>query len=206
MVNSPLLDFRKLATADQLQRLADNKVTVDEFDIEYLRRHLARPGYGALQSLKASYAKTHPNLVIRINALYAENQQPSSTKAEFIAGIKFLTGNPPESLLTTLYEKESTDRWNLQKTQQYYLRAVDVDQDGNLEYLWIKQRDNWTIVTLYYREAPHWKALSLQTEWNRKDNADGFYQSLSDGDIAIEPSEWNDIIIGGRRFRVGFEE
>src|SRR5690606_27861522 len=72
-VNSPLLDFRKMVVADQLQRLAENKVTVEDFDLNYFRHHLARPGYEGLQTLKAEYGETHPGLLIRINALYADS-------------------------------------------------------------------------------------------------------------------------------------
>lgn len=206
MVNSPLVDFRKMTTADQLQRLADNTVAVDDFDIYYFRRHLARPGYEALQSLKEKYADTHPNLTVRINALYADHKQPSSTREEFIAGIEFLTQNPPEPLLTTLYKKESKNRWNLQKTRKNYLRAVDANQDGRLEYLWIQRRDDWTTITLFVEEDSNWRALHLQTLWNRKDNADAFYQTLEDGEVATQPSEWNDIVIGETRFEVWTQE
>ena len=206
IVNSPLVDFRKMTIADQLQRLADHKVAVDDFDIYYFRRHLARPGYKALQTLKEKYANTHPNLVFRINALYANHKQPSSTREEFIAGIEFLTPNPPESLLTTLYEQESKDYWGLQKTQTNYLQAVDANQDGRSEYLWIQRRNDWTIITLYVGDTSHWQSLHLQTAWNRSDNADAFYQSLTDGEIAIQPSQWHDIMIGETRFEVWQEQ
>lgn len=143
-VNSPLLDFRKMVVADQLQRLADNKVTVEDFDLSYFRRHLARPGYEGLQTLKAQYGETHPGLLIRINALYADsnNERPSSTRDEFIAAITLLSDNPPDALLTAIYKQETKNHWNIQQTQQYFLQALDLDKDGDQEYLWIEKNMN----------------------------------------------------------------
>ena len=48
LANSPLLDFRKLALASQLERLETGLLTPAQFDADYLRAELARPGHEAL--------------------------------------------------------------------------------------------------------------------------------------------------------------
>ncbi|WP_296592948.1 DUF4153 domain-containing protein [Methylophaga sp.] len=206
-VNSPLLDFRKMVVADQLQRLADNKVTVEDFDLSYFRRHLARPGYEGLQTLKAQYGETHPGLLIRINALYADsnNEQPSSTRDEFIAAITLLSDNPPEALLTAIYKQETKNHWNIQQTQQYFLQALDLDKDGDQEYLWIEKKYEHTVIKLFFQQDQQWKLSYLGSFRKDKDNADQFYQALLAGEIKVAPSRWNDVIIGGQRFRAGLE-
>ena len=206
-VNSPLLDFRKMVVADQLQRLADNKVTVEDFDLSYFRRHLARPGYEGLQTLKAEYGETHPGLLIRINALYADsnNERPSSTRDEFIAAITLLSDNPPEALLTAIYKQETKNHWNIQQTQQYFLQALDLDKDGDQEYLWIEKKYEHTVIKLFFQQDQQWKSSYLGSFRKDKDSADQFYQALLAGEIKVAPSRWNDVIIGGQRFRAGLE-
>ena len=206
-VNSPLLDFRKMVVADQLQRLADNKVSVEDFDLSYFRRHLARPGYEGLQTLKAKYGETHPGLLIRINALYADsnNEQPSSTRDEFIAAITLLSDNPPEALLTAIYKQETKNHWNIQQTQQYFLKALDLDMDGDQEYLWIEKKYEHTVIKLFFQQDQQWKSSYLGSFRKDKDNLDQFYQALLAGEIKVAPSRWNGVIIGGQRFRAGLE-
>lgn len=203
-VNSPLLDFRKMVVADQLQRLAENKVTVEDFDLNYFRHHLARPGYEGLQTLKAQYGETHLGLLIRINALYADsnNEQPSSTRDEFIAAITLLSDNPPEALLTTIYQQEINNHWNIQESQQYFLQAVDLDNDGDQEYLWIEKKHDHTVIKLFFQQDEQWKSSYIGSFLKDKDNVDPFYQALLAGEIKVVPSRWNDVIIGDQRFRV----
>lgn len=207
LVNSPLLDFRKMVVADQLQRLADNKVTVEDFDLSYFRRHLARPGYEGLQTLKAQYGEDHPGLLVRINALYANgnNERPSSSRDEFIAAITLLSDNPPETLLTTIYQQETKNHWNIQQTQQYFLQALDLDNDGDQEYLWIEKKHEHTVIKLFFQQDEQWKSSYLGSFRKDKDNVDQFYQALLAGEIKVAPSRWNDVIIGGQRFRAGLE-
>ena len=206
-VNSPLLDFRKMVVADQLQRLAENKVTVEDFDLNYFRHHLARPGYEGLQTLKAEYGETHPGLLIRINALYADsnNEQPSSTRDEFIAAVTLLSDNPPEALLTTIYQQETKNHWNLQETQQFFLQALDLDNDGEQEYLWIEKKHDHTVIKLFFQQDEQWKSSYIGSFLKDKDNVDQFYQALLAGEIKVVPSRWNDVIVGDQRFRVDLD-
>lgn len=206
VVNSPLLDFRKMTVTNQLQRLADHEIGVDDFDTQYFRQHLARPGYEALQSLKTQYAETHPNLVIRINALYVDSTQAISTHDEFVAAIHFLSDSPPDSLISTLHKNELKEHWSARYTQKYYLQALDVDGDGEAEYLWIKKNGGWPVITLYFNDGQDWIPLNIPSTWNIRGSTDEFYQSLLKGEIRIKQSRWNDIVIGGRLFRVGVEE
>ncbi|WP_417583539.1 DUF4153 domain-containing protein [Nitrincola sp.] len=198
IVNSPVLDFRKMVVADQLQRLADNKVKVDDFDLNYFRRHLARPGYDGLQTLKVQYAESHPGLVVRINALYNDRtqEQAVSTRDEFIAAITLLSDNPPEALLTAIYNQEVNNFWSIQHTRQYFLRALDLDLDGNQEYLWIKKRQEHTDIQLFFQQDEQWKPLYIGT-------SQSVDQESLTGDIEVVPARWNDLVIGGQRFRVG---
>ena len=52
LVNTPVLDFRKLSAASQVARLEAGDVDVQEFDFRYLKFELGRPGYLALERIK----------------------------------------------------------------------------------------------------------------------------------------------------------
>ena len=49
LVNSPVLDLRKLTLGSQLARLNAGTIDLDNLDVGYIARHLGRPGYLALQ-------------------------------------------------------------------------------------------------------------------------------------------------------------
>ena len=52
LLNSPLLDLRKISTNSQMARLDSGQTSLQLLDIGYFARELARPGYEAMQSLK----------------------------------------------------------------------------------------------------------------------------------------------------------
>jgi hypothetical protein len=118
LVNSPLLDFRKIFVNNQLDRLATGLTPIEDFDINYFRRSLVKPGYDGLQTLKAQYQETNPNIAIRINAFYdnAKNNESSTSEGQFAAAIEYLSEKPPAKLLTALYENETDNQWELNQT------------------------------------------------------------------------------------------
>ncbi len=67
LVNSPLLDFRSISLASQLGRVDTGELELNEFDFYYVRRHLARPGFLALQTLIAQLEVSDPELAERIS-------------------------------------------------------------------------------------------------------------------------------------------
>ena len=81
LVNTPLLDFRKITLASQLARLESGSVQADAFDYGYIYSSLARPGYEALQRLSEAFAATHPDLarVITARLMYAATSGSTTT-------------------------------------------------------------------------------------------------------------------------------
>ncbi len=43
LVNSPLIDFRKITVQSQLARLEDGRTLLADFDLHYFRHDLAKP-------------------------------------------------------------------------------------------------------------------------------------------------------------------
>ncbi len=80
LVNSPLIDFRKITVQSQLARLEDGRTLLADFDLHYFRHDLAKPGYDALQQLKAHYGETNPALALRIDTLYRKDMHNETTE------------------------------------------------------------------------------------------------------------------------------
>jgi len=211
LINSPLLDFRKIVTNDQLQRLADNKIELDDFDINYFRRHLARPGYEGLQSIKEQYGKNNPNIVVRINELYRDrkDKQPTSTKEEFIAAIEVLAGDPSPQLFDAIYHQETKNGWQVEATKKYYLYPLDLNEDAEMDFLLASQRHKAVYLTLYFFEESQWKSVTMtwanRVNWVRHkkgESLEAFVKALKAGEIKITPPKWNNIQILDRQFQI----
>lgn len=196
LVNTPLLDFRKMVVADQLQRLADNKITFDDFDIGYLRG-LGKPGDDALQALKVKYGENHPRF---------RGPKPIPTREKFIAAITLLSGTPPDLLLTTIYQYATNKGVDIEQAQKWYLQELDLDNDGKAEYLWIEKYQYRTEIILFNLEKEHWESLEVEDWRSDQDNFDRFYKSLSDGSVKAVSSRWNDIMIGDQRFQIRMDK
>jgi len=205
LVNSPFLDFRKVVVGDQIERLQNNDIDADKFDINYFKRHLAKPGYEALQNVKVDYAETNPELVLRINQLYRnrKSNEPAATQAEFIAALTILPDEVPELLLESIYKLESKNRWQVQNTLKYYLQVFDLNDDSQMEYLLVSERHKYFYLSLYYLENGQWykKQIDSSGSFDNETRA-SFIEALKFGTIKIEQPKWNDFVIDGKEFRV----
>ncbi len=205
-VNSPLLDFRKITVDSQLARLESGKTTPDSFDFNYFRRNLARPGYLALQQLKEQHRESNPAVTTRIEALYADNNATKKTLTieEFSKAIQVLGATPPASLLMEIHAKETESMWTIQNTQQYFLRSIDIDHDGNNEYLLVRKQNLHTTFAMYFMEDGQWTRANIQRSTlhprSRSDSA--FYEALTKGEMELERPRWDKLKVGDWEFQV----
>ena len=56
LVNSPALDFRKIALASQIERVTSGEISWHDFDFYYAKYYLGRPGFEHREALKIEYA------------------------------------------------------------------------------------------------------------------------------------------------------
>ena len=204
LVNSPLLDFRKIVVNNQLDRLATGMTPIEDFDIRYFKRSLAKPGYDALQTLKAQYQESQPAIAIRINALYdrSGNNKSSTSKKQFAAAIEYLSENPPEELITAIYQKEIENKWELQQTKKYYLLALELDDDNQSEFILVKRREHNAYLSLYYLESGKWLHTDIQSFGGNEKGREEFYNSLVERDVKVTKPKWNEFRIGDKQFQV----
>lgn len=202
LVNSPLLDFRKFVVSNQMGRLASGDIGLDQLDVTYLRRSLARPGYLALKTLKDERGDDAPALVLRINALYEDPQSEknSSSEEQFLAALQVISGDPSAELLTKIYETEMDSVWSVRMVSNYSLIEVELDRVSPTEFILVSDSKTRSGITLYYREEGKWlsKGVGRFTNLQR----DELNEAILQGNIDVVPSRWMDLSIGGKIFRV----
>lgn len=202
LINTPLLDFRKITVNSQLQRLDDGKISPADIDIEYFREDLARPGYLALQDIKAKYAESNPELIIRIKNIYADNDKKTTevTKEEFLVTVKVVSGKIPSALGDVIYKDVFAHAWMMQRTKYYYLMPLDLQDDNQLEYLYVAEQESYRDIKLYYLDSSGWQSQDFG-DIGRDLDGEKFIEAFKAADYKVVEPKWKDIEVGGYRLR-----
>jgi len=200
-INSPALDLRKLTVQDQVARLSSGDITLEEIDIQYFERHLAKPGYDVIQQWKSDYKTTNPNFVVRLNRLYMSNELLNSEddKLLVLSNIECLNGcNAPTELLDQIYTDRSQNRWGLMNNKHMYLLEADPNEDGEMEYLLIQENINgFRSFYLYARVQQAWQSLTIQTLHPDENQPEvPLIESLGDLSIEYKTPKYKQMHIG----------
>lgn len=227
LVNSPLVDFRKISLASQLSRLDRGKVDVEEFDYAYLRYHLAIPGDQALHALRERYADSHPRIALRIDRLLGaasdEEGDASDLQGKALASFGLEREGLPEGLWEAL-SRDLADELDQGYTTAAQLLPVDLNGDGETDYLLVLHHSSFVEARLFYRKSGHRKSGHLKSEygktehqeaerwWSLDMSIDGPQQEGDDHPVLSEdilPSElvpvlprWRELQIGKARLSV----
>lgn len=204
LVNSPLLDFKKITVASQLARLDRGELNYETFDYRYFHRQLARPGYQALQQIKQRAEKTSPATVLRINSLYSPvNGQPSKTSQDqLIAAINTIDATIPQSLETPIYQLLSKNNWRMKNNEAYHLVAIDMNKDDALDYILIEQRGHYNHLTLFYLRDEQWQHVPLKPVASNQKLAKKLPDLLLQPGATSRAPEWQQLVIGEFVFQV----
>jgi len=203
LVNSPLLDFRKIVVNSQINEINSKGLAIDDMDVDYFRKNLAKPGYIALQELQMLHASANPSFVFRVNKVYANHKTKENliTKHDFLAAIHVLNGDIPDSLADFLYKKNIAKN-NYQSTKKYYLNAINLDDVEPLEYLLVEERQSSSYLYLYVFEEGHWLNVSTGQLGKYHKLDDEFLEQFINGNIELQKPKWPEIKIGDHQFQV----
>lgn len=211
LVNSPVLDFRKITVASQIERLERGAVSLAEFDYSYMRRSLAKPGYEALQTLKTDIKDSNPEIALKISSLYTDTHktQHKETKETFLRALNGLTPETPISLTDEIYSVISDSNWRIQNNLSYQLLRVNLNADDTSEYILVEERTDDIALTLYYKKAEVWvhrrlsnmstQSLNREARQNKKSD---LMQALKAADYMTVKPTWQNLQIGGQVFQV----
>ena len=166
LINSPALDFRKIVVSSQLQRLASGENIIENFDFQYFKRSLAKPGYEALQSLKNQYKESNRQIALKIDLLYKEPDAKLESDRDTYDSFRrtiYVLSDPPEGLIEAIYSEEIKKKWRMQRTKGYFLVEVELDEDDINEYLFVsKISTQETYLRLYHMENNKWTMSAVR--------------------------------------------
>ncbi len=207
LVNSPILDFRKITTNSQMARLDNALVSLDDFDYRYFHRNLAAPGFRALQEIKRDNRHEHPKVALRIESFYiqAQNQDSSISRSDFLRSIEGADDAPP-SLIEELYDDISSNRWRIQDIQGYQLMATDLNSDGVKEYVLVEVLPSHISFTLYHQRSQDWERRALRRVGNQESSyragRNDLLDALEQKDYKSIESPWKSLKVGDQVFQV----
>lgn len=191
LVNSPLLDFRKMTVKSQLAMFNSGEIKAENLDVRYFARELGRPGYLALEALKADADEALRKRIERAQLGYA-GQAQTMEKQDIEARI-FLhpeTAQVPEQLMARLLEQE-THRRDL---DELHIISRDLNADGNENWITLRQATYGYInAELWQLKATGWHQTNMQL--SRYDIED-LGQLISKSGIKVEEPKWKVLEIG----------
>lgn len=198
LINSPLLDFRKISLASQLNRVESGEIELREFDFWYARNYLARPGYLAIEKIKADIGDSDPELLQ--SATSPTRYAPGIALADASKFWEQLDYRPqafevPVSLRAMI---EQVARQPHQAGVSAILFQIDMDEDGQDEYLLVSPSKYGLVVSqFYYRDDNGWRSSYLQLV--STNGVEDVAEELQHGDIETVAPRFKDVNVGDIR-------
>lgn len=197
LVNTPVLDFRKLTVSSQLALVNSGEISIDDLDFYYFSRELGRPGYLALEELKIGADEA---LLDRINN--ARNWYGYRGKRLSEAEVREqMTVYPPDLVVPELLLNKFVHRFSNEGIPgEVFIINQDLNSDGEGDWVVIRQ------FSYNYMSAELWQ--QNESGWIQKPMAlsdygfQGLAEQIKDGAISLETSEWKVLKIGDLSIRV----
>lgn len=203
-VNSPLLDFRLIALDSQLSRLERGEVSVEEFDFGYLDRELALPGDQALRELRERYAESHPQVAVHIDYLLggASEEQREQRQEEALVALGLNRDQVPASLWAVL-KQDLASELGMRSATSIQLLSLDLDSNGDTDYLLVQHYPTYADARLYYREESHWWSARMQITGTQQDgDVASLPEDIQASDLELVIPRWQEVHIDGARLEV----
>ena len=197
--NTPLLDFRSISLASQFARVERGEIEIHDFDFYYAREHLARPAWLRTQALLAEAGDSDERLAELI-------RDPRPRRRPIAAG------DAAELWERMVYRPEPFDvpedlRPFIESSyaapfERAMLVAVDLNLDGNLDYVLIGSRETGLAAAegFHFRDG-EWMSLGVSGIGNAPPGIDT-EPSLSSGEIETMPPEFQVLRIGDLEFSI----
>jgi Domain of unknown function (DUF4153) len=194
LANSPVLDFRKISLESQLNRVEAGEIELKEFDFWYAKRHLARPGYLAMEEMKQEIGDSDAELLELINNPVNRWYARRMEGAEDMWAEMLYRPEPfdvPESLRSFINNQHRAGNGG-----EAVMFEADLNADGQNEYL-LFQLQEYGIANsqFYYLTNDGWKDGILNYPGWRYGGAE-VHEMIKNGDIAIADPVFKDLKIG----------
>lgn len=196
VANSPLLDFRKISLESQLARVESGELALADFDFWYAKRHLARPGYLAMEKMKTDIGDSDPELLAMINEPVRRNRTLPVEAEAFWAGTTYRPApfDVPAGL------KPLIERHAVYIEGDPVLIRVDLDEDGTDEYvLLVVAEYGFTVSQFFYQTDGGWQSGFLNYRF--PGNVSDFRERILGGEIRLTEPRFRNLDIGGTELR-----
>ncbi|MGI9202366.1 MAG: DUF4153 domain-containing protein [Woeseiaceae bacterium] len=202
VVNSPVLDLRKLSLNSQVGRVESGRLELADFDFWYARQSLARPGYLFVERKIAELGDSDPDLVDKMNnPVPSYRAQALQTTENLWANMRYR----PERFEVPESVREKIDSYGASYPPQVetVLIRADLDNDGVDEYLHLLANENYfQNGQLYYTADDQWKNITISIFPNSGNVSD----TLANADVEIVRQRFGNVRLGNFLLRPLEEE
>lgn len=200
LLNSPIVDLRKISLNSQLGRLETGQVEIENFDFWFVRQSLGRPGYLFMEDKKKEIGDSDPVLLTRIEKPvrmgYGQKMlNPDQLWPEMIYR--------PEAfeVPNDLREKINIDHPAIGERIQPVLIGIDLDGDDADEYVLLFVVDRYVSSgIMYYQENGIWKHHVLDARPGYFTGND-WLDATRNGEMSLVPHRFDMLKIDGLLFR-----
>ncbi len=194
-IQSPLLDFRKISLASQIERAQLKGNEWANFDFGYSREMLGRPGWLHSTNLIEEIGEDDPELAELIKN--PPRRLPGAPFAQK-ANLTLYPGNllVPANLLPIIRSQ------SLGSVEQHIF-PVQLKTDGSTQFL-VASRFNESFVSLaiyYVTSEGEWRQRELQSS-EPIGTDDEVLSALTEGRFVVDTPEFNALRIDGTRYEV----
>ena len=197
LANSPLLDFRKISLSSQLNRVESGEIELAEFDFWYARNNLARPGYLAMEAVKAEVGDSDPELLALINEPPRYTADAPGDIERFWSEVAY---RPEPFDVPTGLRPHIEAHANLIAEHDPVLIRADLDANGADEYLLLMVGEyGLTVSQFYYRSETGWKSNYLNYRFLT--NEGDIRERILNGEIGLTEPQYKNVTIGGIELR-----
>ena len=200
LANSPLLDFRKISLASQLNRVEAGEIELTDFDFWYARTHLARPGYLAMEAMKADIGDSDADLVA---AIANPSRRFSALSANDIDAVwDSMVYRPSPFTVPPELRRLVEANFGINKGADTVLVRTDLDEDGSDEYVLLLLSTNTptalTNALLFYRDGGGWRSSYFYHSYR---GTETLREQVLTGEIALRAPRYKNLEIGGIELR-----
>lgn len=202
LVNSPLLDPRKLALASQLARVQAGELALEELDFAWMHRSLGAPGQRALARLRAEHADDAA-LIAAMDRAPSGQRGPVRDDDAMIDALR-LRPEPFEidpALRAALANTGFMLRAGTRGTSDSTLLRVDLDRDGRADYLLLHRDGGMLFGTALLAVEDGFETRGLRVDGLPDDPA-AVIRALEAAEPEPVQPRVDDVLLGPLRIRV----
>lgn len=201
----PLLDLRKIASADHVARTTGPEANTDELDLKYLRFELGRPGIQALHALRDSAASMPDSLLPQridavLDATTAWSVKTPEVDDNALNGLFVIApGSPPPAteLLRAIVNDED-GQYCTRQGKPCTLKRIPLSVSGDETWLLFNKNRSYQGPLVFGQCGEQWcKTGSLEGRYHRS-----IWEEIMTGDFELTAPQYRELQIGTKRYVV----